>query len=80
MSRHDWVGNVIYWKLCKRFNLIILPNCIYTNQNLSYKMKFSVTLGESTWNNPARKPRVVLISKEKRPCHRIVNERKWKER
>ena len=36
--RHDWVGKVIYWELCKRLkfdhtgNLIILTNCMYMHR------------------------------------------------
>ena len=32
-SKHDWVGKVTHWKLCKRLNLVVLTNSICTNKS-----------------------------------------------
>ena len=34
-TRHDWVGKVIHWEMCKKFNLTIPTNGICTTQHLS---------------------------------------------
>ena len=34
-ARHDWVGKVIYWEICKKYNLALLTNGICTTQHLS---------------------------------------------
>ena len=34
-ERHDWVGKVIHWEMCKNLNLTILTNDICTTQHLS---------------------------------------------
>ena len=34
-TRHDWVGKVIYWEMCKKFKLAIPTNGICTTQQLS---------------------------------------------
>ena len=38
-TRHDWVGKVIHWELCKKFNLTIRRSGICTTQNLSRRMR-----------------------------------------
>ena len=34
-ARHDWVGNVIHWDMCKKFKLTMPTNGICTAQHLS---------------------------------------------
>ena len=38
-TKHDWVGKVIHWELCKNWSLTIRTNGIYTTQNLSRRMR-----------------------------------------
>ena len=38
-TRHDRVGQMIHWKLCKKFELTIKTNCICIAQNLSWRMR-----------------------------------------
>ena len=34
-ARHDWVGKVIHWEMCKKFNLTMPTNGICTTKHLS---------------------------------------------
>ena len=69
-SRHDWVGKMVHWKLCKGLQLD------HTNKWCEHKPKS--VLGSETHNIhcsfeiqtdhpiPARRPDLVLINKKKK--------------
>ena len=39
MTRHDWVGNMIHWELCKILKFDHTTKYICTNQNLVLRMR-----------------------------------------
>ena len=48
-TRHDWVGIVIYWKLCKFIKFDYTLNGICTNQYLSWGMRRTNFFGILKW-------------------------------
>ena len=61
-SRHDWMGIVIHWELCK----ILKFDGIWTNKNLSKKIRFLIS-SESSRPKMITKSWLVLIYKKNSP-------------
>ena len=93
-TRHEWVGKVIHWKLCKKLKFdhtnkwyMRNPESVLVNE--THKLLWDFEL-QTVHLNSARRPELVIIIKEKRTCrnvnfavpadHRIKFKKKWKER
>ena len=71
-SRHDWIGKVIHWEMCKKF--------IFDHTNKWYMHNLSPVLENNTnkllWDFDihtdylisARRPDLIIINKKKRTC------------
>ena len=67
--RHDWVGKVIYWKLCNKFKFdhntkwyIHKPESVLENETHKILWDFKIQTGHLI---PARKPDQVIKNKTK---------------
>ena len=71
-ARHDWVGKVIHWKMCKTFkfdhtNKWYMHNPAPVLENDSHKLlwDFNIQTGHLI---PTRRPDLIVINKKKRTC------------
>ena len=72
-TRHDWVGKVIHWELCKKLNFhhaskwyTHKPESVLENETHKILLDFEIQTDHLI---PARRPDLVLINKKKRTCH-----------
>ena len=72
-TRHDWVGKVIHWELCKKLNFhhatkwyTHKPESVLENDTHKILWDFEIQTDHLI---PARRPDLVLINKKKRMCH-----------
>ena len=69
-ARHDWVGKVIHWEMCKKFkfdhtNKWYMHNPAPVLENAMHKLlwDFNIQTGHLI---PARRPDLIIISKKKK--------------
>ena len=67
-ARHDRVGKVIHWEMCKKFNLTIRTNGICTTQHMSLRMTHKLLWDFDIHTHhliSARRPDLIIINKKK---------------
>ena len=75
-ARHDWVGKVIHWEMCRKFqfdhtNKWYIHNSTPVLENDSHKLLWDFNI-QTDRLIPARRPDLIIINKRKRIC-KIVN-------
>ena len=71
-TRHEWVGKVIHWKLCKKFEFY-QTNKWYTHnpasvlENDTHKLLWGFDIQVDHLIS-ARRPELIVINKNKRTC------------
>ena len=75
-ARHDWVGKVIHWEMCKKFkfdhtNKWYTHNSAPVLENDLHKLLWDFNI-QTDHLIPARRPDLIKINKNKRTC-KIVN-------
>ena len=71
-ARHDWVGKVIHWEMCRKFkfdhtNKWYMHNPAPVLENDSHKLRWDFTI-QTDHLIPARRPDLIIINKRKRIC------------
>ena len=71
-SRHDWVGKVIHWEMCKKFkfdytNKWYMHNPAPVQQNDTHKLQWDFYIHTDHLMS-ARRPDLIIINKKKRIC------------
>ena len=71
-ARHDWVGKVIHWEMCRKFqfdhtNKWYMNNLAPVLQNDSLKLVWNFNI-QTDHLIPARRPDLIIINKRKRIC------------
>ena len=71
-TRHDWVGNVIHWVMCKKFNFDHTDKWYMHNpapilKNNTYKLPWDFDI-HTDYLISARRPDLIIINKKKRTC------------
>ena len=72
MARHDWVGKVIHWEMCKKFkfdhaNKSYMHNPAPVLENDTHKLLWDFNI-QTDHLIPARRPDLIIIKKKKRTC------------
>ena len=85
-ARHDWVGKLIYWEMCRKFqfdhtNKWYLHNPAPVLENDSHKLQWDFSI-QTDHLIPARRPDLIIINRKKRiskivdfvvPADHIIN-------
>ena len=71
-ARHDWVGKVIHWEMCKKFkfdhtNKWYIHNPAFVLENDTHKLLWDFNI-QTDHLIPARRPNLIIINKKKRTC------------
>ena len=71
-ARHDWVGKVIHWEMCKKFkfdhtNKWYMHNPAPVLENDSHKLLWDFNI-QTDHLIPARRLDLIIINKKKRTC------------
>ena len=71
-ARHDWVGNVIHWEMCKKFKFEhaskwYMQNAPSVLENITHKPQWDFNI-QTDHLIPARRPDLIIINKKKRIC------------
>ena len=72
-AKHDWVGKVIHWEMCKKFkfdhtNKLYMHNPASVLENAMHKLLWDFNI-QTDHLIPARRPDLIIINKkEKRTC------------
>ena len=71
-TRHDWVGKVIHWEICKKFkfdhtNKWYMPNPPSVIENNTHKLLWDLDI-HTDHLIPARRPDLIITNKKKRTC------------
>ena len=71
-ARHDWVGKVIQWEMCRKFqfdhtNKWYMHNPAPVQENDSHKLLWDFNI-QTDHRIPARRPDLIIISKRKIIC------------
>ena len=71
-TRHDWVGKVTHWEMCKEFkcdhsNKWYMHNPASVIENDSHKLLWNFNI-QTDHIIPARRPDLIIINKKKRIC------------
>ena len=71
-TRHDWVGKVIYWEMCKKFkfdhtNKWYMHNPAPVLEYDTHKLLWDFNI-QTDHRIPARTPDLIIINKKKRIC------------
>ena len=74
-ARHDLVGKVIHWEMCKKFkfdhtNRWYMHNPAPVLENDSHKLLWDFNI-QTDHLIPARRPDLIIINKKKRTCKRV---------
>ena len=74
--RHDWVGKVVHWEMCRKFQFNHTKKWCMHNpapvlENDSHKLLWDFSI-QTDHLIPARRPDIKIINKKKRIC-KIVN-------
>ena len=76
-ARHDWVGKVIHWKMCKKFkfdhtNKWYMHNPAPVLENATHKLLWDFNI-LTDHLIPARRPDLIIINKKKKRTCKIVD-------
>ena len=76
-ARHDWVGKVIHWEMCKKFqfdntNKWYMHNPAPVLENDSHKLLWDFNI-QTVHLIAARRPNLIIINKKKRIICKIVD-------
>ena len=76
-ARHDWVGKVIHWEMCKKFqfdhtNKWYMHNPAPVLENDSHKLLWDFNI-QTDQLIPARRPDLIIINKKKKRICKIVD-------
>ena len=71
-ARHDWVGKLIHWKICRKFQFDhtikwYMHNPAPVLENDSHKLLWDFNI-QTDHLIPARRPDLIIINKRKRIC------------
>ena len=71
-ARHDWVGKVIHWEMCKEFkfdhtNKWYMHNPAPILENDTHKLLWDFSI-QTYHLTPARRPDLIIINKKRRIC------------
>ena len=71
-GRHDWVGKVIHWEMCRKFqfdhtNKWYMHNPAPVLENGTHKLLWDFNI-QTDLQIPARRPDLIIINKRKRIC------------
>ena len=87
-TRHDCVGKVIHWEMCKKFKFQHTNKCYMHNpapvlKNDTHKLLWDFDI-HTDHLIPARRPDLIIINKRKRICKIVdfavpADHRRWKE-
>ena len=71
-ARHDWIGKVIHWEMCRKFqfdhwNKWYMHNPVPVIENDSHKLLWDFNI-QTDHLIPARRPDLILINKRKSIC------------
>ena len=71
-ARHDWVGNVIHWEMCKKLkfdhtNKWYMYNPAPILENATHKLLWDFNI-QTDHLIPARRPDLIIINKKERTC------------
>ena len=74
-ARHDWVGKVIHWEMCKKFkfdhtNKWYMHNPAPALENDTHKLLWDFNI-QTDYLIPARRPDLIIINKKKRICKTV---------
>ena len=77
MTRHDWVGKVIHWEMCKKFefdhsNKLYMHNQASVLENNTHKLLWDLNK-QTDHLISARKPDLIIINKKKERICKIVD-------
>ena len=69
-ARHDWVGKVIHWEMCKKFKFDHTNKCYMDNpapvlENDTHKLLRDINI-QMDHPVPARRPNLIIINNKKR--------------
>ena len=69
-ARHDWVGKVVHWKMCRKFqfdhtNKWYMHNSAPVLENDSHKLLWDFNI-QTDHLIPARRPDLIIINKKKK--------------
>ena len=89
-TRHDWVGKVIHWELCKKLKFDQTTewyrhNRASVHENETHKLKWDFEI-QTDHLISVRRPDLVIVNKKRRTCRTMdlavpgYIERKWKEK
>ena len=76
-ARHDWVGKVIHWEMCKKFkfdhnNIWYMHNPAPVLENNSHKLLWDFNI-QTDHLIPARRPDLIIINKKTKRTCKIVD-------
>ena len=71
-ARHNWVGKVIHWEMCRKFqfdhtNKWYMHNPAPVQENDTHKLQWDFNI-QTDHLIPARRPDLIIINKRKRIC------------
>ena len=71
-ARHDLVGKVIHWEMCKKrkfdhTNKWYIHNPTPVRENDMYKLRWDFNI-QTVYRIPVRRPDLIIINKKKRTC------------
>ena len=71
-ARHDWVGKVIHWEMCKKFkfdhtNKWYMHNLAHVLENDSHKLLWDFNI-QTDHLILSRRPDLIIMNKKKRTC------------
>ena len=74
-ARHDWVGKVIHWEMCRKFQFDhtikwYMHNPAPVLENDSHKLLWDFNI-QTDHLIPARRPDLIIINKRKRICKNV---------
>ena len=69
--RHDWVGKVIHWELCKRliwpyYQYQYMHKLQFVQENEIHKILWDFEIQMEDYLIPARRPNLVLVNKKRK--------------
>ena len=76
-ARHDWVGKVIHWEMCKKFkfdhaNKWYMHNPAPVLENDTHKLLWNFDI-QTDHLNSVRRPDLIIINKKKKKISKIVD-------
>ena len=71
-ARHDWVGKVVHWEMCRKFqfdhtNKWYMHNPAPVLENATHKLLWDFNI-QTDHLIPARRPDLIIINKKKKIC------------